>query len=347
MTPSGRGAMLETLGIVRYYARGDVPHTRYCYLPLPMSDLVANPTDTRASSRAATAVGATVPLWTLLLPVGALLLLVLVTSQRPDGRLHMWVLDVGQGDAIFIRTAKGHTALVDGGPAATPLLNGIGEHLPFWQRSIDMVVLTHPHEDHVMGLIDVLKRYRVGEVVETMFTSTLGVQGEWLHDIKATRVPVHYAGWDDIISFEDEPDVAFRVLSPATPDAERELTNGDVNNTSVVLKLSYGRAGILLEGDAQWEAEGEMERHEASYLPSTVLKVGHHGSDTSSSPDFLRVVSPAVAIISVGLGNKYSHPAPATLDALRQSGATVYRTDLDGTVEIIADKETMWVRSQR
>src|SRR5690349_20961942 len=125
-----------------------------------------------------------VPAWTLLLPFLAVAFFLFIASQQPDGRLHMWVLNVGQGDAIFLRTPEGHTALVDGGPAATPLLESIGSRIPFWQRNIDLVVLTHPHEDHLMGLIELLSHYRVGEVVQTQFTSTLGVQGQWLNDLK-------------------------------------------------------------------------------------------------------------------------------------------------------------------
>lgn len=290
---------------------------------------------------------ARVPAWSLLFPVLAVAFLLLIASQQPDGRLHIWVLDVGQGDAIFLRTPKGHTALIDGGPAATPLLEGIGSHVPFWQRNIDLVVLTHPHEDHVMGLIELLSHYRVGQIVQTQFTSTVGVQGQWLHDLKDHSVPVHYTRRGETIRFEDEPDVVFHILSPTTPDASRELKGGDLNNTSVVLKLDYGKEGILLEGDAQIAAETEMVSHESADLASTVLKVGHHGSDTSSSPAFLGKVHPQVAIISVGNSNRYGHPAQSTLDALHASGAGLFRTDENGTVEIVAEKGRIWVHTER
>src|SRR5438034_2048259 len=114
----------------------------------------------------------TVPLWSLLLPVLATALLLLVASQQPDGRLHIWVLDVGQGDSILVRTPAGHVALIDGGPGATPVLNGVGAHLPFWQHELDLLVLTHPHQDHLMGFTDILGRYHIDQVVETQFTAT-------------------------------------------------------------------------------------------------------------------------------------------------------------------------------
>src|SRR5438094_9755418 len=112
----------------------------------------------------------TAPLWAALLPVPILVLLLVIASQMPDGRLHLWVLDVGQGDAILLRTPKGHTALIDGGPGATPVLNGVGQHIAFWEHNLDLLVLTHPHEDHMMGLVEVVRRYQVGRVVETEFT---------------------------------------------------------------------------------------------------------------------------------------------------------------------------------
>ncbi len=299
------------------------------------------------SSASNSLASATVPLWSLLLPPAAILLLLLVASQRPDGRLHLWVLDVGQGDAILLRTPRGNTALIDGGPGATPLLNGVGKELPFWQRNLNLVVLTHPHDDHLTGLVDLLGRYRVDEVVETAFTPTTRTQEEWLRTLKDRAVAVHYARSGEEISFQGEPDLSLRVLSPATPDAAAELKGGGLNNTSIVMKLSYGRENILLEGDAQVEAEGEMVRRETSELPAQVLKVGHHGSSTSSSAPFLSQVQPQVAIISVGAGNSYGHPTSQTLQALQKAGAKVLRTDLNGAIEIIADKSQMWVRSER
>src|SRR5437016_4230189 len=191
------------------------------------------------AARADTQPKPTAPLWAVLLPVPILMLLLVIASQVPDGRLHLWVLDVGQGDSILLRTPGGHTALIDGGPGATAVLNGVGGHIPFWQRDLDLLVLTHPHQDHMMAFTDILARYHIDQVVETQFTATGGVQAEWLHALKARRVPVHYARRGESIAFEGEPDITLRVLSPTTPDAFRERQGGDINNTSVVLKLSY------------------------------------------------------------------------------------------------------------
>jgi competence protein ComEC len=291
--------------------------------------------------------GPTVPLWSLLLPVVATALMLLIAGQQPDGRLHLWVLDVGQGDSILLRTPKGHTALIDGGPGATPVLNGIGKHLPFWQRDLDLIVLTHPQQDHIMGLVELLERNPAHQVVQTEFTATAGVQGEWLRVVRDRSVPVHYARRGDTISFEEEPEIILRVLNPAAPDGSLEKQADNVNNTSIVLQLSYGPHDILLEGDAEWQAENEMVRYASAGLASEILKVGHHGSKTSSSTKFLAAVRPQVAIISVGAENRFGHPSPQTIQALQNEGARIYRTDLNGTVEIIADQNTMWVRSER
>jgi competence protein ComEC len=162
-----------------------------------------------------------------------------------------------------------------------------------------------------------------------------------------SHVPVHYAKRGEKIGFDGEPDISLRVLSPTTPEATAEGSGDNINNTSIVLRLEYGHNDILLEGDAQLDAESRMVAEEPDELPAQVLKVGHHGSLTSSSPRFLSLVHPQVAIISVGVDNKFGHPAPETLQALQHVRAQVYRTDLDGTIEIIADPDHMWVRADR
>ncbi len=324
-----------------------------CYLSMPtdVPSMTSTHTRTRADADKIASRGLLLPLWSLALPVIALLIALLVVAGQPDGRLHMWVLDVGQGDAILLRTPQGHTALVDGGPGATSLLNGLGAHLPLWQHSLDMVVLTHPHQDHMMGLPELLDRYGVAEVVQTEFSPTVGIQAEWAYTLKSKSITVHYARRGERISFDGEPDLWLDVLSPITPSAAQErhtrAQGDDVNNTSVVLQLHYGAHSIMLEGDAQAEAEAQMVRYEGADLRSTVLKVGHHGSATSSSASFLATTGPKVAIISVGADNKFGHPASQTLNALQQTGALIYRTDQNGTVEVVANKSRIWVRSER
>ena len=282
------------------------------------------------------------PLWALLVPVLLALALALVASQQPDGRLHVWVLDVGQGDAVLVRTPNGRTALVDGGPGITPLAEGIGRHLPFWQRDVDLVVLTHPQQDHLMGLVELVERYDVTRVVQTKFEPEGNVQEAWDAVLRREDIPVHHARRGDLITFEGEPDVALHVLHPSG-DGESANPNDD----SVVLHMEYGSTRILLTGDAEADAEAEMLRESLPYLRSDVLKVAHHGSDTSTTSRWLDVVDPRVAVISAGAGNRMGHPSPEVLERLEAAGAEVYRTELDGTVEIVAEKDRFWVRVDR
>jgi len=184
-------------------------------------------------------------------------------------------------------------------------------------------------------------------VVQTEFTATGNLEAQWLYTLKSEGAAVHHPKPGETISFEGEPDIEMRVLGPLTPSAPDSRQNDHINNASVVLRLSYGEHDILLAGDAQQEAETAMVLLADTDLASEVLKVGHHGSDTSSTPAFISRVRPRAAIISVGEGNDYNHPASQTIQTLEEAGATIYRTDRDGTVEIIADHENMWLRSQR
>ncbi len=290
----------------------------------------------RTSRKPAPSGGAGVPLWGLAVPALALVMLIIVVGQQPDGRLHLWVLDVGQGEAVLLRTPQGHTALVDGGPGATPLLNGMGKRLPFWQRNLDLVVLTRPVQDRLMGLVDLLGRYEVGHVVQAEYTATGGAQAQWLRLLDSQAVHVHHPTRGERLTFAGEPDVVLEVLSP-----------GEDGDGPVALRLTYASHGILISGDAREEDEAEMVRYKGEGLRSQVLVVGHFGSRDTATPRFLAAVRPSVAIISAGEGNRFGYPSPDTLDALRAAGASVYRTDLNGTIEVIADRERLWVATER
>lgn len=263
-------------------------------------------------------------------------MLIVIVGQQPDGRLRMWVLDVGQGEAILIRTPQGHTAVVDGGPGATPLLNGVGKRLPFWQRSLDLVVLTRPAQDRLMGLVDLLGRYEVGQVAQTEYTATGGAQAQWLRLLGSGAVPVHHAARGETLTFAGEPDVAMEVLGP-----------GEGPDGPMSLRLTYASHSILISGDARAEAEADMVSYKGDGLRSQVLVVGHFGSRDTATPRFLAAVRPRVAIISAGAGNRFGYPSPETLERLSAGGATIYRTDLNGTIEVIADTERLWVRTEK
>ena len=246
-----------------------------------------------------------------------------------DGKLHVTFLDVGQGDAIFIRTPSGRQVLIDGGPSDTALLSQLGQRMPFWDRSIDLVLLTHPESDHVTGLIAVLERYRVDTVVFREMALDSATYERWLEAVEAEGATV-YEGRAGLHLALD-PGLEMVVLHPGARLAD------DANNNSVVTRLTHGEISLLLPGDIEAEVEVNLvgAQHAVSRLRSTVLKVSHHGSCSSTTQAFLDAVDPETAIISVGADNRFGHPCDEVLERL--SGLPVYRTDEHGSVEVISD----------
>jgi competence protein ComEC len=264
--------------------------------------------------------------------------------QFPDGRLHVTFLDVGQGDAIFIQTPGGAQILVDGGPEGSALLAGLGRQLPFWDRTLDLVVLTHPDSDHLGGLVPLLERYDVRTVLARVPESA-EVPPDRL--VTAWQAAVAAEGATAIrgeagTRLELSDGVTLEVLHPGL--ALVEGTKSDSNNNSLVLRLCYRDVAILLPGDIEEEVERALVRSDAP-LASTVLKVPHHGSDTSSSAAFLAAVRPQVAVVSVGEGNDFGHPSGEVL--ARLAGRKVFRTDEDGTISVTTNGHTLWIQAER
>lgn len=257
----------------------------------------------------------------------------------PDGRLHVYFLDVGQGDAILIRAPDGRQILVDGGPSPTALLNELGDLLPFWDRDLDLVVLTHPDGDHVTGLIPLLDRYRVAQALDVPQSDTAAAAAAWRERLTAAKTPRAYAQRGMRLPVGD---LHITVLNPAATPLRG--TASDENNNAIVLRLDYGQTSLLLTGDAETEAEAALL---AAGLPlrADVLKVGHHGSNGSTSAPFVAAVAPHVAVIQVGAGNTFGHPNPEVLKRL--AGAQVYRTDQQGRIEVVSDGRRVWVKTGR
>jgi competence protein ComEC len=257
----------------------------------------------------------------------------------PDGRLHVYFLDVGQGDAILVQAPDGRQILVDGGPSPTALLNELGDVLPFWDRSLDLVVLTHPDGDHITGLIPLLDRYRVGQVLDVPQSDTAPEAVPWLEGLAALGVPRTLAQRGMRLPVGD---VQVLVLHPGP--AQLMGTASDDNNNAVVLRLDYGQTSFILTGDAESEAEADMI---AAGLPlrADVLKVGHHGSNGASSLALIAAVAPRLAVIPVGAENTFGHPHPAVLERLK--GVEVLRTDQNGRIEVVSDGQRLSVETQK
>jgi len=267
-----------------------------------------------------------------------LILVWVAVASLPDGRLHVAFLDVGQGDAILIQTPAGHRLLIDGGPSPAALLAALGRHLPFWDRRIDMILLSHPHGDHLRGLLSVLDRYHVRQILVSDVSHQSSVYKQWRQQLIDKSIPLLAVQHPLRVDFGVGP--TMEVLPPGT-------TNYDnVDETSLVARLSWQNASFLFTGDL--EADGVLNFSAAGWpLACTVLKVPHHGSNEAVNGDLLTATSPDLAVISVGADNRFGHPAEETLARLEQAGIRTLRTDQAGTIEVTTDGERYWVRTRR
>ena len=278
-------------------------------------------------------------------PLLVVAILVSVTAATmPDDNLHVSFLDVGEGDAILIQTPARQDILIDGGPSPQAIGLGLGSKMPFWDRTIDLVVLTHPHSDHLTGLVEVLHRYKVKQVLYPDLECASSICDEWddLIEEKGINCTIAQAGQQIDLG----EGAVIKVLNPQIPHLAD--TESNIDNNGVVLRLSMGKLSFLLTADITWEAEFELTRRRAD-LSSTVLKVAHHGSDTSTGPEFLAVVNPQLAVISAGKDNPFGHPSDEVMDRLKEKLATekIYRTDEQGTIEFTTNGERLWVEVEK
>ena len=286
----------------------------------------------------------TVPWWLLVLAISSAAMVWIAAVSQPDGKLHVTIADVGQGDAVFITTPGGQHVLVDGGPDPIEAARLLGAKLPYWDRDIELVVLTHPHADHLVGLTEALRRYDVQRILERPIEYESPAYAAWREAVAEEGAIVTQARPGQVFAFEDG--AYLQVLSP--PEPLLRGTDSDVNNASVVLRLVYGDVSFLLTGDILALAEQALVS-QAVTLDSDVLKVAHHGSRSSSSDEFLRRVSPAVAVVSAGEGNRFGHPHPETVTALQRHAGEdrVFRTDESGDIEFMTDGKRLEVTTER
>jgi len=215
------------------------------------------------------------------------------------GILEVNFFEIGQGDAIFIETPQRHQILIDGGPSSS-ILEKLGEEMSFWDRTIDLVILTHPEHDHISGLLEVLKRYKVDYILWTGIKRDTAEYKEWIRLIEDEESQVKIAQSGQKILWSLDREDYIEVLHPFKNLLGQEVKN--TNNTSVITKLVFGQNSFLFTGDAYKSVERKLVKRGVD-LQSNVLKIGHHGSKTSSAEDFLEKVKPEIAVISVGLEN--------------------------------------------
>lgn len=244
--------------------------------------------------------------------------------------LYVYFLDIGQGDSIYVRTPNGHDILVDGGPSAT-VLQKLSEVMPWGDRSIDVVMESHPDADHIGGLPEILRRYDVGMFIEPGIESNNSIDDELHRIIKGKNIPIVFARRGMRIDFGDG--AVFDILFP--DDNVSEMS--DTNSASIVGQVRYGRTAFMLNGDSPKAIENHLLFLDGSLLASNVLKAGHHGSRTSSGEDYLRTVNPEYAVISAGEKNRYGHPHKEVTDILAQFGIKTFMTYESGTIGFVSD----------
>lgn len=252
--------------------------------------------------------------------------------QNSHQDLTFAMLDVGQGDALFIESPTGVQILVDGGPPRK-ILSELARVMSPFDRHIDAIIITNPDQDHIGGFADVLKVYKVDRVFES----------GTLNDSKAFQNLKAEIQNKNIVSILAKRGMRFDIGGGAVIDIlfpDRDVFDWSTNDGSIVARLSYGKTSIMLTGDATTTTEKIiLEENSKDKLKSTILKVGHHGSRTSTSYDFVKTVAPTYAFISNGKDNKYGHPHQDTLDTLTSFGAKIFRTDLLGTIIMKSDGE--------
>lgn len=285
-------------------------------------------------------------------------------QHRSDGLLHFVTCDVGQGDALLV-TYKSTQLLIDGGKDLS-VVECLGRYVPFWDRTLELVVATHPDADHIGGLPGILSNYRVkrlmmnGEIKKTDDFEALNaaVQREvasgavLLTNKAVTKISIGVnislmvmpPLESSLAMMADSAQMTESLLSDV--DSSKSTSNLSANDGSIVLLLTYNQVDVLLTGDL--ETRGEQALLEKGLIKDIeVLKVGHHGSKTGSSTQFLEVSKPEISVVSAGKNNRYGHPSPQVLRNLDNIHSKVLRTDLVGTIEVVTDGEEVWVKSKK
>ncbi len=265
--------------------------------------------------------------------IAAILVWSAVFYQSPTNLLKVHFFDVGQGSAVFIEAPDKNQVLIDGGPD-DKIVSKLGRVMPFYDRTIDLVILTHPDADHLNGLIEVLKRYKVKEVLETGVADNSAAYQIWHGLIKQKQIPLKWAHYGEVVALASG--VKMDILYPFDNLVGKSVKNS--NETSIIGRLSYGKNSFLLTGDADNMAEQQLLMAGIN-IDSDVLEVAHHGSKSSTGDQFLAKVTPRIATIQVGKNNKFGHPHQEVLQKLKD--ILTLRTDINKDIKITSDGENI------
>jgi len=240
-------------------------------------------------------------------------------------RLAVSFLDVGQGDAALIETPGGQTILIDGGPDNS-VLRGLGDNLPFYRRRLDMIIVSHYHDDHIAGLIEIINRYKVGKIIFPADSPSSEIAEIFFKTAADRKVPIIYLS--DTADLDLADDCSMFLLNPASLGVPAD------DNNSLIAKLDCRKKRFLFTGDSNAKVERALISSGLDWR-ADVLKASHHGSITANSEDFFRAVSPGRLIISVGVDNRFGHPSPVVLERVSGLGIQVKRTDQEGTIRFV------------
>lgn len=287
------------------------------------------------------------------------MLALMVVGQWPDDTLHVVGCDVGQGDATLV--TRGFTqVLVDSGPASGAVMECLSDNMPFWDRTIEMVVISHPQMDHMGAMVDVMERYQVAVLLTADSVNDIEAFWELFEQVKNDGIQVVEADqglvlglggmeWEVLWPEDQLPD-SF-VWAMPTQEGEYSQVLGvqqvldvqeeDVNDESVVIRLNYGQSSVLFTGDISDEVEEELVKS-GLVGDVDVLKVAHHGSKFSSSSEFIDTADPQIGLIYSGNNNRYGHPNDQVILKLEQQGVMILRTDIMGEVKLVTDGQQWW-----
>ena len=271
------------------------------------------------------------------------------SASLNNGKLNIVFCNVGQGDAIFIRSPSGKDILVDAGPN-NKVIDCLSRHMPFWDKTIEIAILTHPHSDHLNGFLDVLKNYKVLSFVTLDLKNNTSSFNAMLESLKEEKINIGFVYEGDRFRFKDG--LSISIVGPSREFLVKTSPRGLIGErnefANVVSLIKFKNFSALLTGDSQREELKEALRLSANWRIAqgkiSILQVPHHGSKTGLTEELLNQANPKLAVISVGQMNKYGHPATEIIELLKNKGIKILRTDEHGEIEISTDGLTWAVK---